>query len=107
MLGKLTHRMEIKVMEQILIREENRTNEELARENHALKKLLEQTSGRINHLQYLYQISQIENSKHREKCESDKKTIAELKLQIENIQNSTCWRITAPLRKIINFVRKK
>lgn len=94
-------------MEQVSNQKNSRTYDELLRENIALRKLLERTSGRVNHLQYLYQISQIENSKRREELLNNQKAIEMLKLQIEGLKNSTCWRITAPLRKISDFIGGK
>ena len=94
-------------MEQVSNQKNSRTYDELLRENIALRKLLERTSGRVNHLQYLYQISQIENSKRREELLNNQKAIEMLKLQIEGLKNSTCWRITAPLRKISYFIGGK
>ena len=94
-------------MEQVSNQKNSRTYDELLRENIALRKLLERTSGRVNHLQYLYQISQIENSKRREELLNNQKAIEMLKLQIEGLKNSTCGRITAPLRKISDFIGGK
>ena len=94
-------------MKHVSNQKNSRTYDELLRENLALRKLLERTSGRVNHLQYLYQISQIENSKRREELLNNQKAIEMLKLQIEGLKNSTCWRITAPLRKISDLLGGK